>query len=616
MEKNLREAQKILQYALFQRVPEVHYSSQGNFTTLYLIADEAFSACQQFLADGNPVLMGSNEESDPQSSLFHSFEFTARWKQIFMDDAVTKWYIAARDFISDNCIGGSDSEDYQKGSKEGNNDSSMVRMPTTMRCAYDWSTEDQRVQGLEYLLERGNVKISDNCTFQISKTEQYEDKINEKINRDNSWFGKKLKDIDDSLGERCDRHLEILKYEPIPRTGMCSGERKMHKYSAKLGKLEYIAVLAELRSVRPLTAFFIEGGKRQAASNIKDGKRQAASNNEELTKTKYLKYLECCKSILRSLKSDRMKKADQIYAKAKLEEEFGLYLSDCLYKNMTNISMDGGCPFNPHDVKKLADAFQLPNLFTRTLFVNSAFNDLKAELKRHASCDECRNGYRYCDDQCPHFAKLEKMNSKKVCSHKRIDNDFFSIVRSECLGSVVSQKTPTSPVYDSVYGWLELYKHAINYLANFIFPIYETIFIVALYNSIRAHFKKAKSTKQSKVSEHQILVEIFRYLGGYLNEEGIYDALEMPDERESHNKGYSASAEELLDLVNTVIPDFSADYSDKTRDLYKACIQYSRRTAEVKAPISNSDLPKLFPHQSDLMKYAVLDFIGITAKVH
>lgn len=606
MEKNLKESQLILQYALFQRIPQKSYSSSDDFSTLYSIADEAFSVCQKFLADGSPVLMGSNEESDPQSSLFHSFEFTARWKQIFMDDAVTKWYIAARDFISDNCIGGSDSEYYQKGSKESNNGSSMVRMPTAMRCAYDWSTEDQRVQGLEYLLERGNVKISDNCTFQISKTEQYEDKINEKINRDNSWFGKKLKDINDSLGERCDRHLEILKYEPIPRTGMYSGERKMHKYSAKLGKLEYIAVLAELRSVRPLTAFFIEDGKRQAASN----------NEEELTKTKYLKYLKCCKSISRSLKSDRMKKADQIYAKAKLEEEFGLYLSDCLYKNMTNISMNGGCPFNPRDVKKLADAFQLPNLFTRTLFVNSAFNDLKAELKRHASCDECRNGYRYCDDQCPHFAKLEKMNSKKVCSHKRIDNDFFSIVRSECLGSVVSKQTPSSPVYDSVYGWLELYKRAMYYLANFIFPIYESIFIVALYNSIRIHFKRSKSAKQNAVSEHQILVEIFRYLGGHLNKEGIYDALEIPVEKEPHTKGNSYTTEELLDLVNTVSPDFSADYSEKEHDLYKACIQHSKRTAEIKAPISNRDLPKLFPHQSDLMKHAVLDFVGITTKTN
>lgn len=616
MEKDLNETQMILQYALFQSIPNERYSPSDDFSTLHQIAEGAFSACQQFLADGSPMLMGSNEESNQQASLFHPFEFATRWKKILMDDAIVKWYITARDFIADNCMGssggssnGSDSNDgnradNKKDSRDGNNYSSMVHMPTAMRCAYDWSTEDQRVQGLEYLLELDEVKIDDNYTFQFSGIERYKPEIEKKINRDNSGFGKKLNAVNDSLEERCVRHLEILKCEPVPRTGVCSGERKINSYSVKLGKLEYIAVLAKLRSVEPLVAIPIADDKQPAAVN------------EELTKSKYEKYLESCKSISLSLKSDRMKKADQIYAKAKLEEEFGLYLIDCLYRNMTSIEVDGGCPFNPSDVKKLADAFQLPNLFTRTLFVNSAFNDLKAELKRHASCDNCRNGYRYCDKQCPYSIGLRNMKPKKECSHKRIDNDFFSIIRSECLGSVVSQQTPTSPVYDSVYGWLELYKRAIHYLANFIFPVYESIFIVALYNSIRMYLEKSASAEKSAVSEHQILVEIFRYLGGYLNKEGIYDALEIPSEKEPHKEGDPFTAEELLDFVNTVIPDFSANYSEKACDLYKACIQHSRCTAQIKAPISKRDLPKLFPHQSDLMKYTVLDFVGVTAKVH
>src|SRR5699024_7118490 len=116
--------------------------------------------------------------------------------------------------------------------------------PTAMRCAYDWSTKDQRVQGLEYLLERGEVKVDDSCTFQIHEIARYEDDIEKKINRDNSGFGKKLKSINDSLEGRCNQHLEILKHEPVPRTGVCSGEKKLHSYSVKLGKLEYIAALA------------------------------------------------------------------------------------------------------------------------------------------------------------------------------------------------------------------------------------------------------------------------------------------------------------------------------------------------------------------------------------
>lgn len=619
MKKKLNETQRILQYTFFQGISDNQYSPPDNYSTLQQIAEGAFSACKQFLADGSPTLMGSNEASNQKTSLFHSFEFTARWKKILMEDAIVKCYITARDFIADNCIGSSDGSingSDSDGSNEGNSTdnkkdvgdsnyySSMIHMPTAMRCAYDWSTEDQRIQGLEYLLERGDVKIDDNGTFQIHEITRYKPEIEKKINRDNSGFGKKLKSINDSLEGRCNQHLEILKHEPVPRTGVCSGEKELHSYSVKLGKLEYIAALAKLRSVEPLVAIPIADGK------------QTAIVNEEWTRFKYEKYLESCKKISLSLKSDRMKKADQIYTKAKLEEEFGLYLSDCLYKNMIRIELDGACPFNPSDAKKLADAFQLPNIFTRTLLVNSAFNDLKAELKRHASCDNCRKGYRYCDEQCPHSIELRNMKPKKKCSHKRIDNDFFSIIRSECLGSVVSQQTPTSPVYDSVYEWLELYKRAIYYLANFIFPIYESSFIVALYNSIRIHLKKSAAEKKSAVSEHQIQVEIFRYLGGYLNKEGIYDALEIPGEKEPHKEDTPFTAEELLDFVNTVIPDFSARYSEKSSDLYKACIQHSRRTAQIKAPISKRDLPKLFPHQADLMKYAVLDFVGITAKVH
>lgn len=130
MEKNLKESQLILQYALFQRIPQKSYSSSEDFSTLYSIADEAFSVCQKFLADGSPVLMGSNEESNQQASLFHTFEFTSRWKQIFMDDAITRWYIATRDFISDNC------NNNDSGSADGNNYSSTIRMPSAMRYAY------------------------------------------------------------------------------------------------------------------------------------------------------------------------------------------------------------------------------------------------------------------------------------------------------------------------------------------------------------------------------------------------------------------------------------------------------------------------------------------------
>lgn len=88
MEKDLNETQMILQYALFRSIPNERYSSSDNFSTLHQIAEGAFSACQQFLADGSPLLMGSNEESNQKTSLFHSFEFTTRWKKLLMEDAI------------------------------------------------------------------------------------------------------------------------------------------------------------------------------------------------------------------------------------------------------------------------------------------------------------------------------------------------------------------------------------------------------------------------------------------------------------------------------------------------------------------------------------------------
>ena len=233
MKKKLNETQRILQYTFFQGIPDNQYSPPDNYSTLQQIAEGAFSACKQFLADGSPTLMGSNEASNQKTSLFHSFEFTARWKKILMEDAIVKCYITARDFIADNCIGSSDGSingSDSDGSNEGNSTdnkkdvgdsnyySSMIHMPTAMRCAYDWSTEDQRIQGLEYLLERGEVKVDDSCTFQIHEIARYEDDIEKKINRDNSGFGKKLKSINDSLEGRCNQHLEILKCEPVPRT--------------------------------------------------------------------------------------------------------------------------------------------------------------------------------------------------------------------------------------------------------------------------------------------------------------------------------------------------------------------------------------------------------------
>ncbi len=574
-ERRLDETERILRYVLSANIPEAVSTETEDAASNVIdqIAKGAFSVCKHFLSDGVPVFMGTNSFDPSRESLFYPFEFSARWGKILREDAVVKWYIAARDHIILN-----------KGSDA--NSRGMLKMPAAFKCAYDWTTPDHRIQGLEYLIENDEVTITKEGKFQLKSISRYDDSVKKMINRDNAAFRRGLQAVDNAFKNTCKNHTSIVQQKTNRANGERANGTAVKHYYTQLGRLEYAAALRNVKSLGYLTQF---------------------PTVEKFTKKQYQKYLEACKDIVVALHSDRLKRADLLYTKAKLEEELGLYLGDCLYRNMSDIKLDGSCLFKPDDAKKLSDAFQLPNYFTRTLLVNSAFNDLKVELKRHRACDQNRDGHRSCDERCPNY---------KECSYKRIDNDFFSLLRAG-PSVYLSKVLPTSPLYDSVYGWMELYGQMMYYLANFIFPLYESVFFVGLYRAVwKQCIEKPSSDNQHKAPQsdsprevrQKVREKIFKDLGNYINTNEIYDATEY-----SEQSDYPEDVE-LLRAVNTVMSEFNFErlgYLSETCELYRTCIRCSQQSPQIKAPISDRDLPRLLPQREALMQHLILEFMGI-----
>lgn len=576
-ERKLLEAHRIIRYVLSANIPEAVFTEDEDVSSdaIDQIAKGAFSACEHFLSNGAPVFMGTNPFDPSRESLFHPFEFSSRWGKILRDDAVVKWYIVARDHIILN----NESKDSQ----------GKLRMPKALKYAYDWTTPDHRIQGLEYLIGNDEVTITKEGEFRPKEIRRYDDSTKKIINRDNTAFRKGLTAVDCAFGSTYKNHTNIIQEKTSRDNGERANGTPLKHYYVRLGKLEYAAALRSVKSLGHLTQ---------------------VPTLEEFTKKQYQKYLEACQSIVIALHSDRMKRADLLYTKAKLEEELGFYLGNCLYRNMSDIKSDGSCLFKPDDAKKLSDAFQLPNYFTRTLLVNSAFNDLKAELKRHRACDQYRGGHRSCDEGCPNY---------KVCAYKRMDNDFFSLLRAESASVYLSKELPTNPLYDSIYGWMELYGQMVYYLANFIFPLYESVFFVGLYRAAQQHVKVTSPNIPREEIPQKVREEIFCRLGNYINTNEIYDATEAYTPKKSFEQSGVSKDVELLRAVNTVMPEFNFErlgYSSETCELYRVCIRYSQQSSLIKAPISDCDLPRLLPQREALMQHLVLEFMGTTGRAH
>lgn len=251
-----------------------------------------------------------------------------------------------------------------------------------------------------------------------------------------------------------------------------------------------------------------------------------------------------------------MTNVDILYYKYKLEQLFPFDLIYCLTKNI--MFFDKRLNQRICDDSTLIDVItsivNFPNTFSRPFLIQMAF------------------------DSCSDFLQLDSsLLSERIQSPDKI---------------VYINKRPPLKTDSHAFlsQWRYCYNNFINYMAELIFPIYESYFFVMMYDVF--------SNPQKSVAEN--VLEMYTELGDYLSTEKVFKAI-----------SYNSYQEKIMKRCNSEVgnknletDDFiTSDYSNanlQTSTLGKVCLSVYNHLPEPTPPLISRDyLYKNFPRTKE-----------------
>lgn len=545
----LLEFKFILEYSFRANISNMLVRETDFNLLIKKIALNTFDFCKVFLHENSPNFFGrANRVADsPKNgfSLFASYNFEKRWFRILMDDAIVTFYVLLRDIIVSQ---------------------SGVDASAALQCSNDIA-DAENLTGIEYLIEKGIVVLDSEYKYKVNRNSRSKE-TRIYLNRHNSSYKEQLRKIDNKLNENY-KHENFVFIDAKKRLD----ERGDLIF---LGNLEYAGALrAVSRKLNVLDKFFDQekneenynvknesngNGKNESKDNSKSKKRR--KNNLEFSALDYSKYKEMCQIIAHVLNgSKKLKAADRIYAKYKLEKELHLFLSDCLYQNI-NVAMAGknSGMLGKRDFDMLTCCVKLPNLFSRNLIVDSA------------------------------FIALHNIQVSPSCAR----HEFFSDILSELRGNLVTYDPYPDNEYLSDFDkWIILYQRMINYLSDFLFPLYESVFMCLIFESFMGE-------KGAKLEHRNAMRLIFEQLGDYLNTKDIYDPLGR------------CSEHDVFEEISMTRQYFQTEVKDDNMLRYaKWCSSSMIKTPVVKAPLTMTDFESLLPNNKAIWNHNILQIAKI-----
>lgn len=176
------------------------------------------------------------------------------------------------------------------------------------------------------------------------------------------------------------------------------------------------------------------------------------SSQTAITPSAIEKYMDTASEIIEEpmkgcLDTTHMERSDHLYYKYKVEQIFNFNLIDCLARNIDDLQKKHNVSIDASIIGRLSSCAELPNLFSRHLLLQMAFDSFNPTYKINQSC-------------------LHKWLSDQL----------------QTWGSYLPSSVDTIRPYQYLGLWLEQYEEFMRYLSIVAFPVYENYFFVTLYD--------------------------------------------------------------------------------------------------------------------------------------
>ena len=221
------------------------------------------------------------------------------------------------------------------------------------------------------------------------------------------------------------------------------------------------------------------------------------------------KYIAC--EMIEPIAEHNLSLSDKIYLRYQIEKIFAPIMIDSMYQNIANTIHTHNALNDQATINRLSSCFSLPNVFTRHYIFQMAVDT----LTKHS--DE---GFG--------------------------DSYFFQKyieVPTAAMTRVYNSVDPFRP-HNALSIWLERYESFVKYLSHMLMPVYENLYFIKLWHSIRSTYPEK--------NEAECIVDLYKLLRQYLNNEDCVQKLLSTEEtflEKEENK-------EKKDKKNNFLPSF------------------------------------------------------------
>lgn len=425
IENTINECRNILQYCFFIKFDQSLFEADSE-VAIENILKSTFENCISILNEGDLSFFGNHPEEKTHSGilaeLFELWSFNTIWKKIIYQHCLFATY-----------------------------DKLQCLLFGQFGISFYGLADLYRSDGFDYVLKNKKPKfIPDDITS------------NNDIPSNRQVSGK---EAIGSISNSYKNSIEYLGRQQLGNLNFLSDlyldKENNKKSTSKLIKASYIVP----------TRILV--GRGRTLLNVS----KLYSSRTAITPSAIEKYMNTAREIIEEpmkgcLDTTHMERSDHLYYKYKVEQIFNFNLIDCLARNIDDLQKKHNVSIDASIIGRLSSCAELPNLFSRHLLLQMAFDSFNPTYKINQSC-----------------------------LHRWLSNQL------QTWGSHLPSSVDTIRPYQYLGLWLEQYEEFMRYLSIVAFPVYENYFFVTLYDYCK---------KNSSVDLNSTLYKMYGLLSKYL----------------------------------------------------------------------------------------------------
>lgn len=237
--------------------------------------------------------------------------------------------------------------------------------------------------------------------------------------------------------------------------------------------------------------------------------------------------------------------SDKLYLRYQIEKLFAPVMIDCMYRNIKRTENTSNALDDQATINILSCCFNLPNVFTRQYLFQMAVDTLIYQTDTG-------------------FA----------------DSYFFTKYITEPTAIMLKARNRVDPLrlHDTLNTWIDRFKSFTNYLSHMLLPIYENLYFVTIWNSIRSRYPNKNET--------ECIIHLYKLITQYLNNEDYVHILFSTEKTfwQITKDSYQSQDKSNLKPEHILKPNFIADNSINCRLYHKCILSHCIAAKQTSAP--------------------------------